>query len=73
MYIYIFVYILLTHILTLGTALVSGPRRGNVAHVRQSRPDCGLGSQAKVLKPLHVVPPSPGSRPGENIRANDTS
>ena len=37
--------------------------RANVAHVRQSRPDSGLGFQAIVLKTLSVVPSSLGSGP----------
>jgi len=32
--------------------------RANMAHVRQSRPDSGLGSQVKDLKPFQVVPSS---------------
>jgi len=35
--------------------------RANMAHVRQSRPDSGLGFQVKVLKPFKVVPFSLGS------------
>ena len=32
-----------------------------MAHVRQSRPDSGLDFKVHVLKPLYVVPSSPGS------------
>ena len=28
----------------------------NMAHIRQSRPDCGLGFQKKALKTVEVVP-----------------
>ena len=35
--------------------------RHNLAHKRQSRPDSGLGFQAKVLKKKLRVPFSPGS------------
>jgi len=34
--------------------------RANMAHVRQSRPDSGLGFQVKVLKPFQVDPSSLG-------------
>ena len=34
------------------------PNHSNVAHVRQSRSDFGLGFRAKVLKPFQVVPSS---------------
>ena len=37
------------------------PCRANVAHVRQSRPDSGLGFQVNVLKITRVVPSSLGS------------
>ena len=33
----------------------------NMAHIRQSRPDSGLGFQVKVLKTLKVVPSLLGS------------
>jgi len=36
-----------------------------MAHIRQSRPDSGLGFHVKVLKPFEVVPPSPGRGPGD--------
>ena len=36
--------------------------RANVAHIRQSRPDPGLGFEATVLEQLQVVFFSPGSR-----------
>ena len=32
--------------------------RANMAHIRQSRPDPGLGFQVKVLKPFEVAPSS---------------
>ena len=35
--------------------------RANMPHVRQSRPDSGLGVQAKVLEPFSVVPSLLGS------------
>jgi len=35
-----------------------------MAHIRQSRPDFGLGFQLKVRKPFSVVPSSLGSGPG---------
>ena len=35
--------------------------RANMAHIRQSRPDSGLGFQVKILTPFHVVPSSLGS------------
>ena len=31
------------------------PPGGNMARIRQSRPDSGLGFKANVLKPFHVV------------------
>ena len=34
----------------------------NMAHIRQSRPDSGLGFQAKVLETFSAVPSSLGSR-----------
>ena len=34
--------------------------RANVAHIRQSRPDSGLGFQGKPHKTFQVVPSSPG-------------
>ena len=37
--------------------------RANVAHIRQSRPDSGLGSQGKVVKTLQVL--SSSLRSGE--------
>ena len=36
--------------------MAHGPCRANMAHIRQSRPDSGLGSQANVLKRFKVVP-----------------
>jgi len=38
-----------------------GRYRSNMAHIRQSRPDCGLGFQVKAPKTLQVVPSSLGS------------
>ena len=38
-------------------------RRANMAHIRQSRPDSGLGFQIKVLNTFHMVL-SPGSGGG---------
>jgi len=35
--------------------------RANVARIRQSRPDSGLGCQVKVREPFQVVPSSLGS------------
>jgi len=35
--------------------------RANMAHIRQSRPDSGLGFQTKVIVTFEVVPSSPGS------------
>ena len=35
--------------------------RTNMAHIRQSRPDYGLGFQARVLEPFRVVASSLGS------------
>ena len=35
--------------------------RANVAHIKQSRPDSGLGVQVKVVKTFQVVPTSLGS------------
>jgi len=35
--------------------------RANMAHVRLSRPDSGVGYQVKVLKAVYVAPPSPRS------------
>ena len=32
---------------------------GNVAHVRQSRPDSGPGFQGQALKPFELFPPNP--------------
>ena len=43
-----------------------------MAHVRQSRPDSGLGAQVKALEPFSAVPPALGSgwqnREGERER-----
>ena len=41
--------------------------RANVAHVRQSRPDSGLGFQVKVLNTLQGVPFSLGSGQPQNL------
>ena len=41
----------------------------NVAHIRQSRPDSGLGFQAKVLKMFQVAPSSLGRRRRRLTRA----
>jgi hypothetical protein len=35
--------------------------RMNMAHLRQSRPDSGVGFQEKIFKPFQVVPSSLGS------------
>jgi len=40
---------------------VVNPCQGNSAHIRQSRPDYGLGFQAKVLEMVQGVPSSLGS------------
>ena len=45
----------------IGETKLDGPRRANVAHIRQSRPDSGLGLHAKVLTALYGVPASVGS------------
>jgi len=37
--------------------------RANMAHERQSRPDCGLGFEATVLKTFQGVPSSLGIGP----------
>ena len=43
---------------------ISGYRcRANVAHIRHSRPDFGLGFRQKCLKPFQVVPSSLESDP----------
>ena len=48
--------------MALGEGVVSHERgtavrcRANVAHLRQSRPDYGLGFQVKFLKTFQVVP-----------------
>ena len=39
--------------------------RATMAHIRQSNPDSGLGSQVKVLKPFYVFPTSLGSGQGQ--------
>jgi len=44
-----------------GKAATPGRCRANMAHVRQSRPYCGLGFQVKALDTLQVVPSSLGS------------
>jgi len=46
-----------------GIARPAGRCRANSTHVRQSRPDSGLGSQVKVFKPFEVVPSSLESGP----------
>ena len=38
--------------------------RANMAHMRQSRPDSGLGVQVKVLEAFQVVPSLLGSGTG---------
>jgi len=38
--------------------MVASRCRANVAHIRQSRPDSGLGFQVKVLKTFKDVPSS---------------
>jgi len=43
-----------------------------MAHIRQSRPDFGLGFKAKVVKPLEVVPSSLGSGRGESACLSPT-
>ena len=45
-----------TRALLLRRLLKNDRCRANMAHIRQSRPDSGLGSQVKVLKLLNVVP-----------------
>ena len=40
---------------------VQGRCRANMAHIRQSRPDSGLGFQATVLETVEVVSSLPGS------------
>ena len=40
---------------TLGLRVIKKKKK-DVAHIRQSRPDSGLGFQVKVLKPFQVVP-----------------
>ena len=47
--------------------LRSGRCQANVAHIRQPRPDSGLGVQVKVLQTLQVVPSSLGSGPGNDF------
>ena len=44
-----------------------GLSRANMAHVRQSRPDSGLGLQVKVLRPFQVFPST-----GEHVGVNCT-
>ena len=44
--------------------------RANVAHIRQSRPDSGLGFQVKGSKPLYVAPSSLGSGRPEDLVFN---
>ena len=41
-----------------------------MAHIRQPRPDSGLGFQAKVLETFQGVPSSLDSHPGGNPGAN---
>jgi len=45
--------------------------RANMAHVRQSRPEYGLGFQVKVLKPFYIVPSSLGSGSGGSACRGD--
>ena len=48
--------------LTFGERVVLHHMDGaNTAHVRQSRPDSGLGFQVKVLTTFYLVPTSLGS------------
>ena len=42
--------------------------QANSAHIRQSRPDPGLGFQAQVIQPAEVVPASLGSRSAKPMR-----
>ena len=46
--------------------------RANLAHVRQPRPDFGLGVRVKVLHTLKVAPSSLGSAVGAAIRLTRT-
>ena len=41
-----------------------GRGKANLAHIRQSRPDSGIGFQAKVLHTFEGFPSSLGSGPG---------
>jgi len=45
----------------IAAVVVIGTTAANVAHIRQSKPDSGRGSQVKVLNTLKVVPSSLGS------------
>ena len=45
---------------TLGLRVIKKKKK-DVAHIRQSRPDSGLGFQVKVRKTFQVVPYSLGS------------
>ena len=44
----------------------------NMAHIRQSRPDYGLGFQVKGLATFEMVPSWLGSSRGEHTRVHDT-
>ena len=46
-----------------------GRRRANMAHIRQSRPDSGLGVQVKVLETFQIVPSSLRSGLGNDLMA----
>ena len=45
--------------------------RENMAHIRQSRPDYGLGFQGKVLKPSQDVPSSLGGFEGRGCHREE--
>jgi hypothetical protein len=47
--------------LSTGSGFVLAAAAGKGEQISQSRPDSGLGSQAKDLKPFKVVPSSLGS------------
>jgi len=41
--------------------------RANMAHIRQARPNSGLGFEVKVLETVQVVPSSPRSGRGDTL------
>ena len=45
----------------MATSETATPNRSNMAHLRQSRPDSGLGFQVRLLTTFHAVPSSLGS------------